>query len=72
MKRPGFAAVSFFGIETYLYCKAAEDGDLKDQKYSPDQLDSRTFVDLVPGPAMVASNPEKNLLELVEWTVLAH
>ena len=44
--------------KTYLYCKAVEDADLMDQKYSPDQLDSRTFVDLVPDPAMVVNNPK--------------
>lgn len=44
--------------KTYLYCKAVEDADLMDQKYSPDRLDSRTFVDLVPDPAMVVNNPK--------------
>ena len=43
---------------TYLYCKAVVDGDLLDQKYLPDRLDSRTFVDLVLDPAMVANNPK--------------
>lgn len=43
---------------TYLYCKAVVDGDLLDQKYLPNRLDSRTFVDLVLDPAMVANNPK--------------
>ena len=45
---------------TYLYCKAVVDDDLMDQKYLQDRLDSRTFVDLVLGPAMVANNPKSN------------
>ena len=59
-----FCSGIIFCIRTYLYCKAVEDGDLMDQKYLPDQLDSQTFVDLVLGPAMVANNPKMNLLKL--------
>ena len=36
------------------------DDDWKDQKYSPNLLDSQTFVDLVLDLVMAANNPKMN------------